>query len=153
MPVWQSIYEELKDKNFEIISAAQDTGGEAAAGKIFEDANVTYASIIDVDHAISSLYNLVNVPSAVWVDEEGRIVRINEGTLPPMVVTMSPSGSHAIHEIQSFDQSTICWGGALPSTGTFSSRLSVGSSPARAMNASQRPSGEKRLLPKTPTEP
>ena len=80
MPVWQSIYEELKDKNFEIISAAQDTGGEAAAGKIFDDAGVTYTAIIDDKHTISSLYNLVNVPSAVWIDEEGRIVRINEGT-------------------------------------------------------------------------
>lgn len=80
MPVWQSIYEELKDENFEIISAAQDSGGEAAAGKIFADANVDYIAIVDVKHTISSLYNLVNVPSAVWIDEEGRIVRINEGT-------------------------------------------------------------------------
>jgi hypothetical protein len=31
-------------------------------------------------HLISSLYNFVNVPSAAWIDEQGRIVRINEGT-------------------------------------------------------------------------
>ena len=80
MPVWQSIYEELKSDNFEIISVAQDTGGEEAAGSYFDDANVTYTAIIDVNHHISSLYNLVNVPSGVWVDEEGKIVRINEGT-------------------------------------------------------------------------
>lgn len=80
MPVWQSIYEELKDQNFEIISAAQDTGGEAAAGPIFDKANVTYTALIDVNHTISSLYNLVNVPSGVWIDEEGQIVRLDEGT-------------------------------------------------------------------------
>ncbi len=80
MPVWQSIYDELKGQNFEIISAAQDTGGEAAAGPIFDAANVTYTQIIDVNHHISALYNLVNVPSGVWIDEEGRIMRINEGT-------------------------------------------------------------------------
>lgn len=79
MPVWQSVYEELKDEGFEIISAAQDTGGEAAAGPFFDEANVTYTAIVDVKHTISSLYNLVNVPSGIWVDEEGRIVRINEG--------------------------------------------------------------------------
>ena len=80
MPVWQSIYEELKGQNFEIISFAEDTGGEAAAGGVFDAANVTYTAIIDVDHTISSLYNLVNVPSGVWIEEEGKIVRINEGT-------------------------------------------------------------------------
>ena len=80
MPVWQSIYEEINDPNFVIISAAQDTGGEEAAGKIFDDANVTYVSMIDVDHTISTLFNMVNVPAGVWIDEEGRIVRSNEGT-------------------------------------------------------------------------
>lgn len=80
MPVWQSIYEELKSENFEIISVAQDTGGEEAAGYIFDDANVSYTAIIDVNHQISSLYNLVNVPSGVWIDEQGTIMRINEGT-------------------------------------------------------------------------
>jgi len=80
VPVWQVIYDELKDQNFEIISVAQDSGGEADAGPIFDDANVTYTSIIDVNHSISALYNLVNVPSGVWIDEEGNIARINEGT-------------------------------------------------------------------------
>lgn len=80
MPVWQSIYEELKSENFEIISVAQDTGGEEAAGSFFDDADVSYTAIIDVNHHISALYNLVNVPSGVWIDEEGKIARINEGT-------------------------------------------------------------------------
>ena len=80
MPVWQSIYEEINDPNFVIISAAQDTGGEAAAGPIFDKANVTYTAIVDVNHTISSLYNFVNVPSAAWINEEGRVVRIDEGT-------------------------------------------------------------------------
>ena len=80
MPVWQSIYEEINDPNFVIISAAQDTGGEMAAGKIFDEAGVTYKAIIDQEHTISTLYNLVNVPSGVWINEEGKVVRINEGT-------------------------------------------------------------------------
>lgn len=82
VPVWQVIYEELQAVNpdFEIISVAQDTGGEADAGPIFDAGNVSYTEIIDVNHHISALYNLVNVPSGVWIDKEGRIVRINEGT-------------------------------------------------------------------------
>ncbi|NKB33894.1 MAG: hypothetical protein GKR91_12420 [Pseudomonadales bacterium] len=82
MPVWQVIYEELQaeNPNFEIVSFAQDSGGETDAGPIFDAANATYTSVIDANHTISALYNLVNVPSAVWIDEEGKIVRINEGT-------------------------------------------------------------------------
>jgi len=77
---WQPIYEELRGENFELISVAQDTAGEAAAGPIFDAAKVTYTSIVDTQHLISSLYNFVNVPSAAWIDEQGKIVRINEGT-------------------------------------------------------------------------
>ncbi|CAE7149104.1 unnamed protein product [Symbiodinium necroappetens] len=78
--VWQSIYEELNDPDFVIISAAQDTGGEAVAGPIFDAAKASYIQIVDVNHAISSAFNFVNVPSAAWVDETGRIVRVDEGT-------------------------------------------------------------------------
>jgi hypothetical protein len=43
-------------------------------------AEATYTTLIDTTHKISSLFNLVNVPSGIWVDENGQIVRINEGT-------------------------------------------------------------------------
>jgi tetratricopeptide (TPR) repeat protein len=80
VPVWQRIYEEINDPNFVIVCAAQDTGGEAVAGPIFDAANPSYIQVVDPDHIISSVFNFVNVPSAAWVDEEGRIVRIDEGT-------------------------------------------------------------------------
>jgi len=76
---WQPIYAELKAKNFEILSFAEDTAGEAAAGPILDAAKPTYTTVIDTKHVISQLYNFVNVPSAAWIDEQGRIVRINEG--------------------------------------------------------------------------
>ena len=34
--------------------------------------------LIDVDHRVATLYDMVNVPTAVWIDEEGRVVRPNE---------------------------------------------------------------------------
>lgn len=80
MPVWQRIYEEINNPNFVILCAAEDTGGEAVAGPIFDAANPTYIQVVDPDHIISSAFNFVNVPSAAWVDEAGRIVRIDEGT-------------------------------------------------------------------------
>jgi peroxiredoxin len=77
---WEPIYQRLKDRGFEIISVAEDSGGEAAAGPTFDSAHVTFVTIIDPDHRISALFNFVNVPSAAWIDETGHIVRINEGT-------------------------------------------------------------------------
>jgi hypothetical protein len=78
--VWQQIYEEINDPDFVILCAAEDTGGEAVAGPIFDAANPTFIQIVDQDHVISSAFNFVNVPSAAWIDESGRIVRIDEGT-------------------------------------------------------------------------
>ena len=80
VPVWQRIYEEIDDPNFILISAAQDTGGEAVAGPIFDAAGANYVQVIDKDHVISQAFNFINVPSAAWIDETGRIVRVDEGT-------------------------------------------------------------------------
>jgi peroxiredoxin len=77
---WEPIYQRLKDRGLEIISVAEDSGGEAAAGPTFDSAHVTFVTIIDPEHTISTLYNFVNVPSAAWIDEEGHVVRLNEGT-------------------------------------------------------------------------
>jgi peroxiredoxin len=82
VPIWQGIYEELRGKGLEIISAAQDSGGESAAGPIFDAAKVTYTSVVDVNHTVTALFDLVNVPAAVWIDESGHIVRRDDGAYP-----------------------------------------------------------------------
>ena len=69
------MYEELKDKNFEIVAAAQDTGGEAAAGQWYDRAKATFTTLIDVEHSVSSAYEFINVPMGIWIDERGRVVR------------------------------------------------------------------------------
>lgn len=86
---WQKIYEELKDKNFEIVAAAQDSDGEAAAGKSYDRAKATYTTLIDAEHTVSSLYHMVNVPSGVWIDEQGKIVRPAEVAYSQKVALLS----------------------------------------------------------------
>ena len=78
MPGWQTFYHELKDKNFEIVSVAQDTGGAKDAGPWIEKANPEYIALIDEQHLVTKLYSMVNVPTAVWINEQGKIVRPNE---------------------------------------------------------------------------
>ena len=34
-----------------------------------------YWQLIDTEHRLEDLYNLVNVPQAIWIDEQGTIVR------------------------------------------------------------------------------
>jgi len=73
--VWQALREELKDQNFEVITVALDTGGAEAARPAIERASPTHPSLIDERHIVAELYGIVNVPTAVWIDETGTIVR------------------------------------------------------------------------------
>jgi hypothetical protein len=80
--VWQALYDELGDHNFTVIAVAMDSRPADPLPWI-EAARPTYLTLIDRDHRLADLYNMVNVPEAVWIDEEGRIVR------PP-----EPAGSY-----------------------------------------------------------
>ena len=78
MPGWQALYKELKDRNFEIISVAQDTGGAKDAGPWITAAKPEFTALVDERQIVTQKYHMVNVPTAVWIDERGRIVRPNE---------------------------------------------------------------------------
>jgi hypothetical protein len=56
---------------------ALDKDPEAARPWI-EAANPTHPSLIDTSYALADLYNMVNVPTVLWIDEQGRIVRPND---------------------------------------------------------------------------
>jgi len=49
-----------------------------AAQPWVDEASPTFVTLIDKNHQLSSLYNMVNVPQAVWIDEDGKIVRPTE---------------------------------------------------------------------------
>jgi hypothetical protein len=38
----------------------------------------THPSLVDTGYALADLYNIVNVPTVLWIDEDGRIVRPND---------------------------------------------------------------------------
>lgn len=72
--MWQALYDDLKSENFTVIAVALDADIEAARPWI-EAVNPTYPAPVDRTHHVADLYNLVNVPQAVWIDEAGTIVR------------------------------------------------------------------------------
>ena len=73
--MWQTLYSELKDKNFVVIAVAVESRGIEGARHWIDEAEVEYPCLIDENHRVADLYNMVNVPQAVWMDESGTIVR------------------------------------------------------------------------------
>lgn len=93
------MYRELEARNFIIIEVALDTGGPDAVRKFIRPdepiavpaafqafmgwtaeeyaaaAAPTYPCLIDEKHVVGDAYDMRNVPMAVWIDEDGRIVR------------------------------------------------------------------------------
>jgi hypothetical protein len=76
--VWQRLYEELQDQNFVVITVAMDSRGVDAVRGPIRRAKASHPSLLDRDHLVADLYNMVNVPQAVWIDESGQIVRPTE---------------------------------------------------------------------------
>lgn len=73
--MWQTLSEELGAAGLSIVTVALDTGGVAAAGPWIEKAHSTHPSLIDEAHVTDELFGFVNVPNAVWIDEQGMLVR------------------------------------------------------------------------------
>lgn len=97
--MWQAIYEELKGDGFEIIAVAFDAAGKAAVEAKIRAADIAerpdmvarlmgwnadlwqrqapprYTCLIDEAHQVAELFGMTNVPQAVWIDEQGCIVR------------------------------------------------------------------------------
>jgi hypothetical protein len=73
--VWQQLYSELKDRNFMVVAVAEETRGAEHARQWIEAAKSDYWQLIDAEHRLEDLYNLVNVPQAIWIDEQGKIAR------------------------------------------------------------------------------
>ena len=58
-----------------VVAVAEESRGANHAKQWIDAAKSEYWQLIDTEHRLEDLYNLVNVPQAVWIDEQGRIVR------------------------------------------------------------------------------
>lgn len=80
--MWQELRAELHPHGLEIVTVALDTGGEAAATPWIARAKPEHPALIDQAHLLDALFGIVNVPSGVWIDEGGLIVRPPETAHP-----------------------------------------------------------------------
>lgn len=73
--MWQDLRTELAPDGLEVVTVALDTGGADAARPFIEAARPGHPSLIDEAHVCDELFGFVNVPNAIWIDEQGTIVR------------------------------------------------------------------------------
>ena len=81
LPVWQALRTELHPRGLEIVTVALDAKGPAAARPWIEKAQPEHPSLIDATHQLDRL-GVVNVPSGIWIDERGIVVRPPEPAHP-----------------------------------------------------------------------
>lgn len=80
--MWQALRSELHSCGLEIVTVALDTGGLPAVLPWIEAAQPEHPSLLDHGHVVDALFGIVNVPSGVWIDEAGVIVRPPETAYP-----------------------------------------------------------------------
>ena len=105
--MWQELRRELHPQGLEIVTVALDTGGTEAVRPWIEAAQPAHPSLIDRAHLLDELYGIVNVPSGVWIDEVGMIVRPPETAYPqrpafldrPVPVDAAPEVAAHIREL------------------------------------------------------
>lgn len=74
LAAWQAIQDELGGDGLSIFSVALDASPDDARPWI-EAAAPEYPVVVDTAHVTAERYGITNVPSVVWVDEEGTVVK------------------------------------------------------------------------------
>ncbi len=80
--MWQELRTELRPHGLEIVTIALDARGSEAAGPWILKAAPEHPSLIDEAHLVDALFGVVNVPSGIWIAEDGMIVRPPEPAYP-----------------------------------------------------------------------
>ena len=89
--MWQALRNELYPKGFELVTVGLDTQGDAGCRAFIEAAKPEHPSLIDRHHVLADLFGVINIPSSVWIDENGMIVRPAEpAPAPPQATPGAP---------------------------------------------------------------
>ncbi|GLY84174.1 TlpA disulfide reductase family protein [Actinoallomurus iriomotensis] len=72
LPAWEERHQALEPYGLTVVSVACDRDPEQARPW---QRDLTHPALIDAEGIVAERYGIVNVPTVVWVDEEGRIAR------------------------------------------------------------------------------
>ena len=80
--MWRELRDELEGQGFELVTVALEIRGWEEARRWIEAAQPEHPSLLDAAHRLGDLYGIVNVPTGVWIDESGALVRPPEPAFP-----------------------------------------------------------------------
>ena len=72
LPAWHALADELEPLGLDLVAVALDDDEERVrhwTGK------ASLPPVLDPEHRLSDVFGVVNVPSTVWLDEEGRVAK------------------------------------------------------------------------------
>lgn len=81
--MWQQLRDELHPQGFELVTVGLDSLGSAGCRPFMEAAQPTHPALLDPQHALAEKFGVINIPSSIWIDEDGIIVRPAEAAPAP----------------------------------------------------------------------
>lgn len=95
--MWQALRDELNtasNDGFELVTVGLDALGNAGCQAFMEAAAPTHPALIDRHHALAEKFGVINIPSSIWIDENGMIVRPAEAApAPPKPAGTQPAAA------------------------------------------------------------
>ncbi len=89
--MWQALRNEFHPKGFELVTVGLDTLGAEGCRAFIEAAKPQHPSLLDQHHVLADLFGVINIPSSVWIDERGMIVRpVEAAPAPPQIPRATP---------------------------------------------------------------
>ena len=73
---------ELHPAGVEVVTVSLELSGSGASRPYIEAAAPEHPSLLDPTHRVGELLGVVNIPSVIWIDEDGVIVRPPEAGWP-----------------------------------------------------------------------
>ena len=77
---------EIQPKGVEIVTVCLEVDGAEVARPFVDRAHPEHPSLVDQTHRMDALFGVTNIPSGIWIDEDGVIVRPHESAVPPPVM-------------------------------------------------------------------
>ena len=94
--MWQTLRDELNQSSndtFELVTVGLDALGNDGCQQFMEAAQPTHPALIDRHHALAEKFGVTNIPSSIWINENGVIVRPAEAAPAPPKADESEAAS------------------------------------------------------------